>query len=298
MVVEAAQEMTRLRLPEPGLVLGIRYRGAAEQVGPTGLRESRLPDASLAGMTASARRMRTSTGGAVVLARFRPGGAAQFFAQPLHEVFGETVALDALVPPGEVSRLQERMMEAGGDAQRLALMQAFLAERLRPTEPDRLVSAAVKAISDAHGAVRVAELARRLATSQDPFEKRFRRVVGASPKQFASLVRALHALASYRPGISMATLAAEAGYFDESHLSRELRGFTGSAPGRFFRSGGILGHGQVDDGDGAVAGRLRGPPGPVGRAKPRGPLRRHLSGGDDLQLDHVPRAGSSPAGPL
>lgn len=113
-------------------------------------------------------------------------------------------------------------------------MNRFLTGRLRPAAPDRLVAAALTAIDDARGAVRIADLVRRLGTSRDPFEKRFRRAVGSSPKRFASLVRARHAIAAHRPGVSLAALAAQTGYFDESHLSRELRAMTGLPPGRFF----------------------------------------------------------------
>lgn len=233
-VVEAAEAVTRLRLPEPGLVMGVRYQGAAALVPGN----TPLPDASLAGMTDSARLMRTSAGGAVVLARFHPGGAAQFFAEPLHELLGETVPLDALSPAADVARLQSRVTDARQHADRLAAMAEFLSERMRPTDPDALVVAGIRAIMSSGGAVRIGDLARRLATSRDPFEKRFRRSVGIAPKQFASLVRVQRAIASHRPGVSLATLAAEVGYFDESHFSRELRAVTGQPPGRFFRSGG------------------------------------------------------------
>src|SRR5262249_26468632 len=77
MAVDVAEETARVRLPEPGLVLALRHRGAACVV--VGAEETRLPMASLAGVTNVARRMRTSAGGNVVLALFHPGGAAHFF---------------------------------------------------------------------------------------------------------------------------------------------------------------------------------------------------------------------------
>jgi methylphosphotriester-DNA--protein-cysteine methyltransferase len=96
-----------------------------------------------------------------------------------------------------------------------------------------VVAAAVRAIVEARGALRIRELARRLAISQDPLEKRFRRAVGMSPKQLARLVRIRHAIAAYRPGMSLARLAIAAGFYDQAHFHRELRAVTGEAPGRF-----------------------------------------------------------------
>ncbi|HVZ74398.1 MAG TPA: helix-turn-helix domain-containing protein [Polyangia bacterium] len=234
MIVDVREEVTHVRLPEPGLVLGVRYAGAASVL--AGETATQLPDVSLAGMTGTARRMRTAAGGGVVLARFQPGGAAAFFATPLHELFGATLSLDALVPATDVDRLRTQVSEAATEAARVAALDAFLVARLRP-ETDDVVAAAVRLLDDARGALPIRALARHLAISQDPLEKRFRRVVGASPKQFASLLRLRRALESYRPGASLAALALDAGYYDQSHFNRELRAVTGEPPGRFLRAG-------------------------------------------------------------
>ncbi|SRR6266545_2592756 len=235
MIVEVGDEVTRVRLPEPGLVLGIRYRGSASIVAGGGV--SRLPGTTLSGIAGTARRMRTSAGGAIVLARFRVGGAAQFFAEPLHELLGATIALDELVPHADLERTCSRVLEATADADRVAALESLLIARLRPLPADAVVSAAVRAIGDARGAIRIRELARRLGISQDPLEKRFRRAVGASPKQLARLLRLRNAIDAYRPGVSLSRLALEAGFFDQSHFNREFRALTGEAPGRFLRAG-------------------------------------------------------------
>jgi AraC-like DNA-binding protein len=60
--------------------------------------------------------------------------------------------------------------------------------------------------------------------------------VGASPKQLASIVRFRHAVRAYRPGLTLTQLAYDAGYFDQSHLIREFRAFTGLTPRDFLRS--------------------------------------------------------------
>ena len=52
---------TSLLIPEPGIVLGLRYCGSATQLEDGTAR--RLPDATLTGLRGKARRMRTSAGG-------------------------------------------------------------------------------------------------------------------------------------------------------------------------------------------------------------------------------------------
>jgi AraC-like DNA-binding protein len=237
LIVETHDEATRLLIPEPGLVLGFRYRGSASIV--DGEAATRVADATLTGVVPRARRMRTAAGGGVILAAFHPAGAAQFFAEPLHHLFGATVALDALVPRRAIDRIATRVAEAADHAQRIAILERALLSWLRPAPPDPVVASAVRAIQAARGAIRIRALAGALAISQDPLEKRFRRAVGTSPKQLASLLRVRHAIGAHRPGVSLSRLSHDAGYFDHSHFIRDLRAVTGLPPGRFFRSGDV-----------------------------------------------------------
>jgi AraC-like DNA-binding protein len=270
-VVETREEATRSLLPEHGLVLGLRFGGSASLV--CGDTATRVSDASLTGIVGEARVMRTSAGGGVVLAAFRETGAARFFAEPLHELFGKTLALDQVVPRAALARVRQRVMEASDNAQRIALLEQFLIARLLPDDPDSIVEAAVRAIRRARGSLRIAALARELGISQDPLEKRFRRAVGTSPKQLATLVRLQRVIDEVkRPGMGAVTaapagwrssdgrsidegerrrppvgrgtspvawsrLAIEAGYFDQSHFNREFRAVTGAAPQQFFKTG-------------------------------------------------------------
>ena len=231
MIVEVRDETHRLRMPEPGLVLAVRYRGVAS-IG-NGESEQRLPDVTLTGMAVHARPMRTSANGGVVLVRFRPGGAARFFSQPMHELFETSTDLTDVVPREVVARVHARVGEARDDRERVGAIEEFLFAGQR-AHADPLVTAAVHRLG-AEGPERIRALAGDLGLSLDAFEKRFRRVVGCTPKQFASLVRLRRAIASYRPGMSLTQVALDAGYYDQAHFSRELRAATGRAPGAFFR---------------------------------------------------------------
>jgi AraC-like DNA-binding protein len=250
-IVETDAEATRMLLPEHGLVLGIRFGGSASLV-HADASATRVADATITGIVGAARRMRTSAGGGVVLAAFRETGAAQFFVEPLHELFGRTLSLDELIPRADLARVRAQIAGARDNAQRIAWLERFLIARVGRGASDPLVDAAVRAIHRARGSLRIAALARELGISQDPLEKRFRRTVGTSPKQLASLIRLRHAIDARmrivgggenasrgidarRAGASWSRLAIEAGYFDQSHFIREFRAITGSAPTRFFR---------------------------------------------------------------
>lgn len=234
MIVEVGEEVVRTRLPELGFVLGVRYRGFAIHGLPGD--ERRLPDATLNAMTNVGRRMRTAAGSGVLLTRFHPGGAAAFFSHPLHELFGRVIGLDELIALRDVERLRTQIAEARDDLTRVAVLERFLLGLLRQEGRDTVVARAVAELVGGRGSVPIHALVRRLAISQDRLEKRFRHIVGTSPKQFASLVRFQHAVAAYRPGVNLAKLAVESGYFDQSHLARAVQTVTGMSPGRFFHS--------------------------------------------------------------
>jgi len=234
-IVESDDEVTRVLLPDRGLTLGVRFAGAASLLEDAGAR--RVANAAITGVQGAVRRMRTHAGSGIVLAMFRAAGAARMFAAPLHELFGQTLALEALVPRADVARVIDQVATQADHAGRVAVLEAFLWPRL--TAPrDPIVAAAVRAIEGTRGTVRISALAGTLGLSQDPLEKRFRRAVGASPKQLASLVRVRHAIAAGSAGTPWSRAALEAGYFDQSHFIREFRAVTGVAPTQFFRAGG------------------------------------------------------------
>jgi AraC-like DNA-binding protein len=260
MIVEVEHETMRLRLPEPGLVLGVRYGGvahvldddadadadadAADDDDDDDARTTRLPDLTLTGMSTRAWPMRTSAGGRIAMVRFQPGGAAPFFQAQLHEVFGKSIALDSILPHRDLDRASARVREAKSDAERVAALEDLLLNRFKPLA-DPLVAKAVRMIVDSRGKIQVRALVRQLAISQDPLEKRFRRIVGASPKQLASMIRLRHAIDAYRPQRggggntpSLTQIALDAGYFDQAHFNHHFRAVTGVSPRRFFEMSG------------------------------------------------------------
>ena len=105
----------------------------------------------------------------------------------------------------------------------------------RQTEywPDTLISAAVAMINEAQGAMRIEDLTLRVGLSQSALERRFRKVVGASPKQFASTVRLHRVLDLGEDGTDFTSIAHAAGYYDQSHFIKDFKRFTGLPPTKF-----------------------------------------------------------------
>jgi AraC-like DNA-binding protein len=243
-IVETVEEATRTLIPDTGVLLALRYSGKATQLEDG--RATVLPNATLTGLRNTARRMHTSAGGGMVVTAFREGGAASILREPLHALFSETVELGELgdrTLAEEIERARERMTTATDHATRVRIVERFLWEQFllqrvgREATRDALVTAAVRLIRDAGGSMSIASLGATLGVSQDRLEKRFRRTVGASPKQYASILRLRSAVVSYRTGSNLARLSVDAGYYDQPHFIRAFRSATGVAPRQFFRAG-------------------------------------------------------------
>jgi methylphosphotriester-DNA--protein-cysteine methyltransferase len=99
-----------------------------------------------------------------------------------------------------------------------------------------MVASAISMIYKSKGNIRIKELLTELHVSQSVFEKRFRQVVGTSPKKFASIVRFKHTIHRYDPKRSLTDLGYEAGFYDQAHFIKEFRNFTGDSPEIFFNS--------------------------------------------------------------
>jgi len=109
------------------------------------------------------------------------------------------------------------------------------------------VTAAVRLIEESQGRAKVSEIAEAVNLSVRQLERRFRAVSGLTPKQFARVrrVRAT-ALALVEEGeISWASRAAEMGYADQSHLTREFVTVTGRSPVTFAEDLARIKHGEI-----------------------------------------------------
>lgn len=102
---------------------------------------------------------------------------------------------------------------------------------------DPLVSAAVRRLSAGGGCDSIASLAAALDASERNLRRKFKACAAIGPKTAARLYRVKRALrALFDPSQpSLAEVAASHGYCDQSHLSLEIREWTGLAPAELRR---------------------------------------------------------------
>src|SRR5579883_1125844 len=164
--------------------------------------------------------------------RFHVGGLAPFVPTPVDRWSNRVVPIESVFGE-DVIALENQMRAAGTDRQaQTASLDAFFLSRLAPGKQQPLVHELKVEIEAEGGLERVAELCARAGISQRHLDRLFRSHLGFNPKTFARVVRFQRALGRLRgdPGCTLAELAAECGYYDQSHFVREFRTFAGTAP--------------------------------------------------------------------
>ena len=142
-------------------------------------------------------------------------------------------------------RLRRLWNQVGGTPgweQRFALVAGELGRRLADASdgsagtPRAEVVAAWRLLRRRQGQVSVEELSRHVLLSSRQLRELFRRELGVTPKMAARLFRLEHALARIAADVRsgraplLAAIAADCGYADQSHLSRDVSELLGRSP--------------------------------------------------------------------
>jgi AraC-like DNA-binding protein len=162
-----------------------------------------------------------------------PPAARALLGVPAGELSNRTVSLDDLLGP-DARRLAERLHGAPDPEARFAALDDALLRRLdraRSAPPPDLIRAwSLLRASD--GGMRIGALADTLNCSRRHLVKRFDEEVGLPPKVAARLVR-LDAARERLGSAPLARVAAELGFADQAHLTREFVSLAGRPPTTF-----------------------------------------------------------------
>lgn len=219
--------------PSAGLVVGFQYRGELSIIGEK--KENKLNTAGISGLSATYKNFRNSAGIGTILIYFTEIGFSCFTAHPAHELFNLSISLEDVFDKEKVRETEERLALADTDKQRIEIVEHFLLSQLKDIQMDRLIVEAVKMIYASKGTIRISELNERLFISQSPFEKRFRKLVGTTPKKFASIIRFNTVLKELKTEKSLTDICYENHFFDQAHFIKEFKQFTGDTPENFKR---------------------------------------------------------------
>jgi AraC-like DNA-binding protein len=172
-----------------------------------------------------------------VQVNFTPLGARLFFGLPMRHLARRVVGLDDVFG-AQGPLLTEQLHEAPGWEARFALLDHWLLRRiLEARAVADCVTWAWQRLSASGGVVEIGALADELGYSQKHLISRFNEELGLPPKLLARLIRFDRVIQTVKAGgaDSWARLAYAHGYYDQAHLIRDFRQFTGGPPGEYLR---------------------------------------------------------------
>ena len=159
--------------------------------------------------------------------RLRRGAAGPALGLPASELRDKRVAIaDIWGASGRI--LRDRVGES--TSRREVLEQALLSRLQQMETPDALVLAATRRLGLPGS--RVATLAQTLGTSERQLLRRFNDSVGYGPKTLDRVLRFQRFRSIAATGTDLARAAADLGYADQAHLTRECVRLSGLTPGR------------------------------------------------------------------
>lgn len=172
----------------------------------------------------------------VVGVRFHPGAAPCVLDMPSSELVDLDLGADELWGSWALA-LGEALAGAGSAQEAAAMLERSVAGRLADgPDLDSLVCEAVQRMVSGQ-ASDLASLASSLFISERQLRRRFGTAVGLAPKALHRIVRFQRFIALAwtveRPSTQLARLAAEAGYADQAHLTREAGRLGGRSPRAF-----------------------------------------------------------------
>ncbi len=168
---------------------------------------------------------------------FRPSGFNKIFRLPSGEITNRIIHAEDIFGAG-VKRLFEQLCGAKGLEEMVALAEAYLLgyfKKQKSVEPNDPITAISNRILTNSGAIRVENLAYDANMSFRNFERHFSERVGLSPKLFCSISRFNHALALKltHPEMDWTSIAYNCGYFDQMHMIKDFKRFSGNTPSHF-----------------------------------------------------------------
>jgi AraC-like DNA-binding protein len=187
----------------------------------------------VAGLDTTARWSPVTSGTVIAGVRLRPGVAGAVFGMPASELLDAQVPLEELLG-SRASELSERLDGTPGRDAEFLLLEGMVASAIGDAAPDQMVLAATRRLG--FPGSRVDELAKALGISERQLRRRFHDAVGYGPKTLDRVLR-FRRLVSQAQEVSdgdvdLARLAADLGYADQAHMSRDSVRLTGMPPAR------------------------------------------------------------------
>jgi AraC-like DNA-binding protein len=167
--------------------------------------------------------------------RFRPSGAFALCGFSAHELTDRMFDIESIFGR-DGSLLEETINVASTFEARIEVFEKFVLNSAPNAAGEGGMSAVLDLITARRGNVQISRLASYLNRTERSLERSFRERVGLTPKMFARIVRFQNVVRAIESSsdTKMLDAALSFGYFDQSHMIRDFREFSGQSPSEYF----------------------------------------------------------------
>jgi AraC-like DNA-binding protein len=165
---------------------------------------------------------------------FQPAGFHRLFGIPMTEL--TDAAYDAYgVIGARLPRMEDQLACCSSFGERVNVVEQCLIGMLDGQASLDPIAFVANRLFRRHGRQHVSAMAAEVNLSPRQFERRFLAQVGIPPKLYARIIRFNAALDNKlrSPGNPWSRVANDHDYYDQMHLLRDCRAFTGESPDRF-----------------------------------------------------------------
>ncbi|OPC36888.1 AraC family transcriptional regulator [Elizabethkingia miricola] len=199
--------------------------------------KTQLPNSFLYGQISDFQDLYTNSGFSFIIVVFSPLGMKQLTGVPAYEMKNQITDANHLFP--NISFLTEELFESNNYENQIQLLNLFFLKTytIGITKDISIPISLMDILYKDKDSGTIGNLVKRSGYSERHIERIFKEHIGISPKAFSNIIR-LHRflrLLSHpnESDLSMTSLGYAANYFDQSHLIREFKKYTGITPKQY-----------------------------------------------------------------
>lgn len=174
----------------------------------------------------------------MIVIYFKKGRAHPFFPVPMSEI--SDCVLDADLLWGKrFGYLREKILETKELSRKFVVIEEFLLRQFQSKlDPDPVVEYAVDRIIATPDQISLGKLNDSIGYSQKHFISLFKSQVGITPKAYLRIMRFQKAINEIEEiqKVEWTAIAQDCGFYDQAHLIKDFRAFSGLTPEQYVRS--------------------------------------------------------------
>ena len=168
----------------------------------------------------------------IVQVGFQPGGLYRLLGIPMCELEADGAYDSTYIFDKEMKYITEELNEAPSFENMAAIVERYLLSKLDRFSASLPIDKVLPEFIKKGGLINIDEMAKQSCVSIRHFERLFQQRIGLAPKFYARLIRFTRAwiYKEQHPKENWTGIAHQFGYFDQMHLIRDCKEFTGVTP--------------------------------------------------------------------